>query len=83
MTSRTIRRWRAYQHGGDGRGSIARAFPDPDEVVEKVSDITAGLIGVGTHACGIGNCAWLEPHQWFTDALDRLLSYRRAVSFGA
>jgi hypothetical protein len=50
-----------------------------EEIVAKVSDITAALIGCGQVALHRGDTAWLDRHCWFADATERLLKDQPAV----
>jgi hypothetical protein len=52
----------------------------PAQIAAQVSDITAALIGCSTDAMSRGDKAWLNRHQWFADAAERLFADQPAVA---
>jgi hypothetical protein len=50
-----------------------------DQIVAKVSDITAALFGCGQVALQRGDTEWLDRHRWFSDACTRLFVDQPAV----
>jgi hypothetical protein len=50
-----------------------------EQIVERVSDITAALIGCAHIALQRGDAAWLERHQWFGEACGRLFRNQAAI----
>ena len=49
------------------------------QVVERVNDIAAALIGCGQVALQRGDRQWLERHRWFGEACERLFRDQQAM----
>jgi hypothetical protein len=50
-----------------------------EQIIERVADITATLIGCGQVAMHCGDCEWLARHRWFSDAATRLFKDQHAM----
>jgi len=50
-----------------------------EQIVAQTNDIVGALIACGIHATAHGDQAWMERHQWFGEAVERLLADQHAV----
>jgi len=54
-----------------------------ERIVAETNFIMMALMACSTHAVAHGDAAWMERHQWFGDAIERLFADQAAVPLDA